>query len=79
MKKKLVQNYTKTDIGMDYLKILNLEKHVEQVVLNRLEKSGGFCLTDFVKKYVNTWFANNSNDLLEDTPTGKKTFHGALV
>ena len=64
---------------MDYLKILNLEKHVEQVVLNRLEKSGGFCLPDFVKKYVNTWFANNNNDLLEDTPTGKKTFHGALV
>ena len=77
--KELVQNLAKTYIGSDYRKIINLEKRVEQGVLNRLENSGGFCLPDFVKKNVNTWFAIDNIDLLEDTPTGQNTFHGTLV
>ena len=47
--------------------------------MNKLEKSGGFCLPDFVKKNVNTWFAIDNIDLLEDTPTDQNTFHGTLV
>ena len=77
--KKIVKNLSDIYIGSEYLKILNLEKRVEQGVLQRMEDSGGFCLPDFVKKNVNTWFAIDNIDLLEDTPTGQNTFHGTII
>ena len=77
--KKIVKNLSDIYIGSEYLKILNLEKRVEQGVLHRIEDSGGFCLPDFVKKNVNTWFAIDNIDLLEDTPTGQNKFHGTII
>lgn len=77
--KSLVQNLSDVYIGSDYKKILNLEKRVEQSVLQRMKDAGGFCLPDFVKRNVNTWFAIDNIDLLEDTPTGQGTFHGTVV
>ena len=32
-----------------------------------MKETGGFCLSDFVKKGVNIWFAVDNIDLLEDT------------
>ena len=77
--KNIVKNVSDIYIGSEYRKILNLEKRVEQGVLQRMEDSGGFCLPDFVKKNVNTWFAIDNIDLLEDTPTGQNTFHGTII
>lgn len=77
--KSLVQNLSDVYIGSDYQKILDLEKRVEQSVLQRMKDAGGFCLPDFVKKGVNIWFAIDNIDLLEDTPTGQDTFHGTVV
>ena len=44
-----------------------------------MEDSGGFCLPDFVKKNVNTWFAIDNIDLLEDLPMGQNTFYGTII
>ena len=75
----LINNLTEVYIGCHYQKILNIEKRVQQGVLRRMGKTGGFCLPDFVKKGVNVWFAIDNIDLLEDTPTGQNTFHGTVV
>jgi len=32
-----------------------------------------------VNKGVNTWFAVDNIDLLEDTPTAQNTFHGTVI
>ena len=77
--KNLVNNLSQVYIGSDYQKILDLEKRVEQGVLQRMKETGGFCLPDFVKKGVNIWFAIDNIDLLEDTPTGQNTFHGTVI
>ena len=77
--KNLVSNLSQVYIGSDYQKIIDLEKRVEQGVLQRMKESGGFCLPEFVKRGVNIWFAVDNIDLLEDTPTGQNTFHGTVI
>ena len=77
--KYLVNNLSEVYIGSDYHRILDLEKRLEQGVLQRIKETGGFCLPDFVKKGVNIWFAVDNIDLLEDTPTGQNTFHGTVI
>lgn len=77
--KNLVSNLSDVYIGSDYKKILDLEKRVEQAVLQRMKDAGGFCLPDFAKRGVNVWFAVDNIDLLEDTPTGQNTFHGTVI
>ena len=77
--KTLVQNLSDVYIGSQYQKILELEKRVDQCVLQRMKDAGGFCLPDFIKRGVNIWFAIDNIDLLEDTPTGQDTFHGTVV
>ena len=77
--KTLVQNLSDVYIGGQYQQILELEKKVDQCVLQRMKDAGGFCLPDFVKKGVNIWFAIDNIDLLEDTPTGQETFHGTVI
>lgn len=51
--KNLVKNLQEVYIGSEYKKILDIEKRVEQAVLQRMKDTGGFCLPDFVKKGVN--------------------------
>ena len=64
--KNLVNNLSEVYIGSDYRRILYLEKRVEQAVIQRMNKTGGFCLPNFVKKGKNIWFATDNIDLLED-------------
>ena len=45
--------------------ILDLEKRVEQAVLQRMKETVGCCLTDFSKKGNNIWFAIDHIDLLD--------------
>ena len=66
-------------IGSDYKFVLDIEKRVEQSVLQRIVETGGFCLPNFVKQDVNIWFAIDNIDLLEDTLTGQNTFHGTVI
>ena len=77
--KNLISNLSDVYIGCDYQKILDLEKRLEQGVLQRMKPTGGFCLPDFVKKGVNVWFAVDNINLSEDTPTGQNTFHGTVI
>ena len=77
--KNLVNNLSQVYIVSDYQRILDLGKHVEKGVLQRIKETGDFWLPDFVNKGVNIWFAVNNIDLLEDTPTGQNTFHGTVV
>lgn len=54
--KSSISNLSEVYIGSDNKEILDLEKRVEQSVLQRMKDTGGFCLLDFVKKGVNIWF-----------------------
>ena len=64
--KNLVNNLSEVYIGSDYRRILDLEKRVEQAVLQRMKETVGFCLPDLFKKGNNIWFAIDNIDLLED-------------
>ena len=77
--KNLVNTLSDVYIGSDYKFVLDIEKRVEQSVLQRIVETGGFCLPNFVKRDVNIWFAIDNIDLLEDTPTGQNTFHGTVI
>ena len=72
-------NLTTVYVGSDYRHILNIEKCIEHAVLLRIQEAGGFCLPNFVKKGLNVWSAIDNIYLLEDTPYGQNTFHGALI
>ena len=48
-------------------------------MLQYMQDTGGFCLPDFVKEGVSTWFAIDNIDLLEDTPNGQNTIHGTVI
>ena len=77
--KAYINQLNKLGIGKDYQYILNIEKRTEYAVLKRIEETGLFCLPDFVNEGVNTWFAVDNIDLLEDTPYGQNTFHGTVI
>ena len=77
--KSLVDQLHDIGIGRNYQQILDLEKRAEYAVLKRMQKYGNFCLPDFVRKGVSTWFAVDNIDLLEDTPYGQNTFHGTVI
>ena len=77
--KSTIDRLNKLGIGKNYQQIIDIEKRTEIAVLERMKESGNFCLPDFVKKKVNTWFAVDNIDLLEDTPYGQNTFHGTVI
>ena len=77
--KNLLNTLSDVYIGSDYKCILDIEKRVEQSVLQRIVATGGFCVPGFVKRDVNIWSAVDNIDLLEDTPTGQHTFHGTVI
>ena len=64
--KNLVNNLSEVYIGSDYRRMLDLEKRVEQAVLQRIKETVGFCLPDFFMKGNNIWFDIDNIDLLED-------------
>ena len=68
--KNLVNILSKVYIGSHYRRIFDLEKRVEQAVLQRIKETGGFCLPDFFKKgkpeREAIWFAIDNIELLED-------------
>ena len=51
--KNLVNTLWDVYIGSDYQFVLDIEKQVEQSVIQRVVETGGFCLPDFVKRGVN--------------------------
>ena len=77
--KNLFKTLSDVYIGSDYKCILDIEKRIEQTVLQCIIETGGFCLPDFVKRDVNIWFAVDNIYLLEDMPTGQNTFHGTVI
>ena len=77
--KNLVNTITDVYIRTDYKLVLDIEKHTEQSVLQRIVETGGFYLPNFLNQGVNIWFAVDNIDLLEDMPTGQNTFHGMVI
>ena len=75
----LLKNLTNIHLGNEYTYILNIEKRVECAVLKRMEKTGGYCLPDFVKKDVPIYFAVDNIDFLECTAYGQNTLHGTML
>ena len=62
----LLNNLADVYIGNDYRTMLDVEKRVEQAVLQGMKETGGFCLPDFVKKGKTIWFAIDNINLLAD-------------
>ena len=51
--KNLVNMLSDVYIGNDYKFVLYVEKRIEQIALQRIVETGGFCLPNFVKRGVN--------------------------
>lgn len=66
-------------IGKHYKLVLDIEKHIEQSVLQHILETGGFCFPNFFKQGLNIWFAVDNIDFSEDMPTGQSTFHGRVI
>ena len=72
--RRIVENIRELYIGGEYQMILDIEKRLEQAVLERIVESGKyFCLPDFVKKDVDIVVCLDNINALEDTPTGQNT------
>lgn len=76
----VAQNISQIYIGGDYQMILNLEKRIEQGLLQRMKDTKQvFCLPDFVKKDVDIVICIDNINFLEDTPTGQGTLNGTIA
>ena len=75
----LVKTLSDAYVGVDYRKLIDLEKRIEYAVLDRCRKTGYLCIPDFVKKGVNLWFVIDNLDFLEATAYGQYTLHGCLI
>ena len=75
----MVKNLQEVYIGEEYRHIINLEKRVEYAVIDRINKTGCYCIPDFVKKGVHLWFAIDNIDFLEATAYGQNTLHGTII
>ena len=49
----LVKTLSDAYVGVDYRKLIDLEKRIEYAVLDRCSKTGYMCLPDFVNYYLN--------------------------
>ena len=75
----IVKNLNKLYIGSEYRHLIDLEKRIEFAVLDRMSKTGWYCLPDFVRKGVHLWFAVDNIDFLECTAYGQNTLHGTIL
>ena len=66
-------------MSVDYNRILRVESQIEANVLKQVEENDGVYLPPDIVKGRHVFFAIDKVDFSEDTPDGKRTFHGTAM
>ena len=66
-------------MSVDYNRVLRVETQIEASVLKRLEQNDGVYLSPDIVLGRHVFFAVDNVDFCEDTPDGKRTFHGTAM
>ena len=66
-------------LGIDYHNVLDLKKRIHNGVIDRMEKTGGYSLPEFMVSGKPLWFAIDNKDFIEDTGFGKNILHGTVM
>ena len=66
-------------MSVDYNRILRVEAQIESSVLQRMEQNDGVYLPPDIVMGRHVFFAVDNVDFNEDTPDGKRTFHGTAM
>lgn len=66
-------------MSVDYNRVLRVESQIESNVLQRMEQNDSVYLPPDIVKGRHVFFAIDNVDFAEDTPDGKRTFHGTAM
>ncbi|XP_048583519.1 uncharacterized protein LOC5522137 [Nematostella vectensis] len=66
-------------LAVDYNRVLRVESQIESNVLQRMEENDGIYLPPDIVKGRHVFFVIDNVDFAEDTPDGKRTFHGTAM
>ena len=66
-------------MSVDYNRVLRVETQIEASVLKRIEQNDGVYLPPNIVLGRHIYFAVDNVDFCEDTPDGKRTFHGTAM
>lgn len=77
--KELIRMLHGYGMSADYNRILRVESQIESSVLKRMAQNDGVYLPPDIVKGRHVFFAVDNVDFDEDTPDGKRTFHGAAM
>ena len=66
-------------MSVDYNRVLRVETQIEASVLKRIEQNDGVYLPPDIVVRHHVFFAVDNVDFCEDTPDGKRTFHGTAM
>ena len=77
--KELIKMLHGFEMCVDYNRILRVEAQIESSVLNRMSQNDGVYLPPDIVKSRHVFFAIDNVGFAEDTPDGKRTFHGTAM
>ena len=66
-------------MSVNYNRVLRVETHKEASVLKCIEQNDGVYLPPDIVVRCHVFFAVDNVDFCEDTPDGKRTFHGTAM
>ena len=77
--KELISLLHRFGMSVDYNRVLRVESQIESNVLQRMEQNDSVYLPPDIVKGRYVFFAIDNVDFAEDTPDGKRTFHGTAM
>lgn len=66
-------------MSVEYNRVLRVESQIESNVLQRMEQNDSVYVPPEIVKERHVFFAIDNIDFAEDTPNGKRTFHGTAI
>ena len=77
--KELISLLRGFGMSVDYNRVLRVETQIEASVLKRIEQNDGVYLPPDIVVGRHVFLAVDNVDFCEDTPDGKRTFHGTAM
>ena len=77
--KELISLLCGFGMSVDYYRVLRVETQIEASVLKRIEQNDGVYIPPDIVVGRHVFFAVDNVDFCEDTPGGKRTFHGTAM
>ena len=74
--KKIIDLLNDFNLSVTYDKIISIETAIANAIVKEKEESNGVYVPPNIVKGKGLHFAINNSDFKNDTPNGKKEFHG---